>query len=305
MRGQRVKSSAKFSALQIKSWFYPTLISGKPQTLFNWGLLNFCGPKWIFKRCFNNSELISSPFNLKTHIWYQLDFSVSGLATQVDDFFRIKSCTGSVQSKIDVGLIQKLQSQNEFFQIAGCQENNGESFNGKIEAPRFIVNDDEIAAWNFEESIQSRVKASIGPDLVLKNSPTRGVTGQKWNGTEFCWKHEPSHYAAIYFHEDDIYDFGWDATLSLLSSRHAIKGIFYAVEAEGHYDCIPFFVCAALGKPKADLCLLISTFTYTIYGNHARPDLVKIGLKKQKNGTLIHTIHHISFIMDCRLTIII
>ncbi|MGB0430823.1 MAG: uracil phosphoribosyltransferase, partial [Bacteroidia bacterium] len=29
----------KFSALQIKSWFYPTLISGKSQTLFNWGLL--------------------------------------------------------------------------------------------------------------------------------------------------------------------------------------------------------------------------------------------------------------------------
>ena len=35
-----------------------------------------------------------------------------------------------------------------------------------------------------------------------------------------------------------------------------------------------------MGKPKADLCLLISTFTYTIYGNHARPDFSEDWLEK-------------------------
>ena len=120
--------------------------------------------------CSNNLELISSPFNLKTRIWYQLDFSVTAdgeLKFTISS--ENKSCTGSAQSKIDVGLIEKLQSQNEYFQIAGCQEKSGESFNGKIEAPKIIVDGDEIAAWNFEESIQSlHVKASIGPDLFLK-----------------------------------------------------------------------------------------------------------------------------------------
>lgn len=274
----------KFSALQIKSWFYPTLISEKPQILFNWGLLKiFVDQNGLLSVSSNNLELISSPFNLKTHVWYQLDFSVlADGELKLTISSEIKSCTGSVQSKIDVGLVEKLQSQNEFFQIAGCQENSGESFNGKIEAPKFIVNDDEIAAWNFEESIQSlHVKASIGPDLVLKNSPTRGVTGQKWNGTEFCWKHEPSHYAAIYFHEDDIYDFGWEADFELVIPQGMPSGAYFMrLEAEGHYDCIPFFVCAALGKPKADLCLLISTFTYTIYGNHARPDFSKDWVEK-------------------------
>ena len=52
------------------------------------------------------------------------------------------------------------------------------------------------------------------------------------------------------------------------------------------------FVCAALGKPKADLCLLISTFTYTIYGNHARPDFSEDWLEKQKNGTYPHNPSH-------------
>lgn len=147
-----------------------------------------------------------------------------------------------------------------------------------------IVNGDDIAAWNFEESIQSlHVKASIGPDLVLKNSPTRGVTGQKWNGTEFCWKHKPSHYAAIYFHEDDIYDFGWKPDFELVIPKGMPSGAYFMrIEAEGHYDCIPFFVSATLGKPKADLCLLISTFTYTIYGNHARPDYGQDWIDKTK-----------------------
>ena len=165
----------KFSTLQIKSWFYPTLISRKPQTLFNWGLLRiFVDNNGFLSVCFNNLELISSPFNLKTCIWYQLDFSATAdgeLKFTISS--EIKSCNGSAQNKIDVGLIEKLQSQNEFIQIAGCQENSGESFNGKIEAPKIIVNGNEIAAWNFEESIQSlHVRALIGPDLVLENAPT-------------------------------------------------------------------------------------------------------------------------------------
>lgn len=276
----------KFSTLQIKSWLFPTLTSERIQTLFHWGLLKILlGPNGFLHVYSDNSELISSPFILKTHIWYQVDLSVfADGELKLTISSENKSYTGSVQSKVDMGLIEKLQFQNEVFQVAGCEEHSGESFNGKIEAPRLIVNGDDIAAWNFEESIQSlHVKASIGPDLVLKNSPTRGVTGQKWNGTEFCWKHKPSHYSAIYFHEDDIYDFGWKPDFELVIPKGMPSGAYFMrIEAEGHYDCIPFFVSATLGKPKADLCLLISTFTYTIYGNHARPDYSQDWIDKTK-----------------------
>ena len=37
-------------------------------------------------------------------------------------------------------------------------------------------------------------------------------------------------------------------------------------------DAVPFFVCPPKGKPATKLCVLVSTFTNTIYGNMARPD---------------------------------
>ena len=77
----------KFSALQIKSWFYPTLISGKPQTLFNWGLLRiFVDRNGHLSVCFNHLKLISSQFNLKNNIWYQLDFQLRQMVNSSSRF---------------------------------------------------------------------------------------------------------------------------------------------------------------------------------------------------------------------------
>ena len=44
------------------------------------------------------------------------------------------------------------------------------------------------------------------------------------------------------------------------------------IKAGDYEDAMPFFVCAPKANPTAKLCVLVSTFTYTIYGNHARPD---------------------------------
>jgi N,N-dimethylformamidase len=46
---------------------------------------------------------------------------------------------------------------------------------------------------------------------------------------------------------------------------------------------MPFFVCPELGKPRAKLCVLVSTFTYVIYGNHARPDYEPSWLERIKD----------------------
>ena len=155
-------------------------------------------------------------------------------------------------------------------------------FNGKIEAPEILVDGALIAKCDFAQTISSlSVKAHTGPDLLLRNAPTRGVTGCKWDATEFCWRHKPDHYAAILFHDDDIYDFGWDRDFEFVVPDDMPSGIYIMrIEAEGHYDAMPFFVCPPLGKRRADLCVLVSTFTYTIYGNHARPDFAPSWLEK-------------------------
>lgn len=147
-------------------------------------------------------------------------------------------------------------------------------FNGKIEAPTITVDGQIIANWDFAAATQTTgIKTDYGPELKLVNFPTRGLTGSKWDGSEMCWRHKPEHYGAIHFHEDDIYDFEWDSSFNFKIPADMPSGVYVMrIECNGYADAMPFYVAAPLGKPKAKLCVLISTFTYTIYGNHARPD---------------------------------
>lgn len=148
-------------------------------------------------------------------------------------------------------------------------------FNGKIEAPAITADDAPICAWDFSHGISSSTAraTTTGPDLMLVNFPTRAVTGAAWDASEMNWTHKPAHYAAIHFHEDDIYDFGWETDFTFTIPQDMPSGAYVMrLDCDGHQDAIPFFVCLPRGQRTADFCVLVSTFTYTIYGNHARPD---------------------------------
>ena len=94
-----------------------------------------------------------------------------------------------------------------------------------------------------------------------------------WDGSEMNWNHKHEHYAAVHFHEDDIYDFGWETDFIFEIPKNMDSGIYLMrIKCEDNEDAIPFFVCPPIGERKAELCVLVSTFTYSIYGNHARPD---------------------------------
>ncbi|MFN3210850.1 MAG: N,N-dimethylformamidase beta subunit family domain-containing protein [Roseovarius sp.] len=151
-----------------------------------------------------------------------------------------------------------------------------EHFNGKIEAPVIQAGDTVHCAWDFGKDIESAtVTALAGPALELVNFPRRAVTSSRWDASEMNWNHKPHHYAAIHFHEDDIYDFGWDTDFTFTIPDGMPSGAYVMrLDCDGHGDAIPFFVCPAPGQRQADLCVLVSTFTYAIYGNHARPDYV-------------------------------
>ena len=165
-------------------------------------------------------------------------------------------------------------------------------FNGKIEAPALYdraLTATEITAavagatvpgliahWDFSREISSTRIIDIGPQGLhgeLVNLPARAMTGSNWSAREMCWRHTPETYGAIHFHEDDIDDAGWSNDFSFTVPDDCRSGV-YAVRLRcgEHEDSIPFFVCPPKGRRQADLCVLIPTFTYTIYGNHARPD---------------------------------
>ena len=162
-------------------------------------------------------------------------------------------------------------------------------FNGKIDNPTVYVGhvalytlDEKIdkgpvyASWDFSREISSCRVVDSGPNQltgVLINFPARAMTGAHWDGTEMCWRHAPHQYGAIHFHEDDIYDFEWETDFSFVLPENLRSGVYgIRLEQGDQHDTIPLFVCPPPDQQTARLCVLVSTFTYTVYGNHARPD---------------------------------
>ena len=165
-------------------------------------------------------------------------------------------------------------------------------FNGKLEAPavfdRPLTAADidalagggtpggESARWDFSRGVGTSRIEDTGPHGLhgtLVNVPARGMTGARWTGREMCWRHAPREYAAIHFHEDDIDDCGWPAAFEWTvpeGTRSAAYALLLSAgEAE---ENIPFFVVPPKGTATASIAVVVSTFTYTVYANHARPE---------------------------------
>ena len=173
---------------------------------------------------------------------------------------------------------------------AGGGTTPAQHFNGKIEAPKVFaraLSDSEIpgaisgrrvdglaAAWDFAQAISSTQAVDTGPHGLhgeLVNLPARAMKGARWSGREMCWRHAPEEYAAIHFHDDDIYDCGWETDFTYTVPSELKSGIYAAkLSVAGAVDHIAFFVRPPTGQPTAKLAVLIPTFTYIIYGNMAR-----------------------------------
>ena len=155
-------------------------------------------------------------------------------------------------------------------------------FNGRIEAPALTVDGVVVERWNFADEMTSmRVPSALGAagqELCLVNAPIRAVRCGLWDASEMCWRHKPQHYAAIHFNEDAIFDFDWETSFSFELPKSMPSGVYVMRISSGkHEDAMPFFVCPPKGTQAAKLCVLVSTFTYTIYGNHARRIIRHLG----------------------------
>jgi N,N-dimethylformamidase len=164
-------------------------------------------------------------------------------------------------------------------------------YNGKLERPalydRALSHDEiplvlggtalpgRVAEWSFAYEIMTADVIDLGPHALptrLVNCPSRAMTGSNWENKEYCWRHAPEQYAAIHFHDDDIADCGWETDFTFTVPEGLRSGTYAArLTCGAAEDRIPFFVLPPKGKRTADICVLISTFTYIVYGNHARP----------------------------------
>ena len=165
-------------------------------------------------------------------------------------------------------------------------------FNGRIERPMIFnraLTPDEIvsathgttpsglvAAWDFAREMHTSHIFDTGPHALhgkLVNTPTRAVRGSNWTGREQCYRHAPEQYGAIHFHVDDIDNCHWPATHEYTVPADLKSGSYALMLNSGDAsENIPFFVVPPKGTQTAKIAVLVSTFTYTVYGNHARPE---------------------------------
>ena len=261
------------SAVTISAIIFPTLISDMRQTVLSVGALDLSIDPVGAVALGLGGQTVSTGMPLKLRQWQRIEARMQeGAVTIVQTMLGRSSdapvlTTGSLDQPAALTGIPVVAAKIDD-EKAACH------FNGKIEAPSIHVDGKVLCAWDFSKNISSTTAhATIGPDLKLVNFPTRAVTSSAWDASEMNWTHKPEHYAAIHFHRNDIYDFGWDTDFTFTIPDGMPSGAYLMrLDCEGHQDAIPFFVCPPLGQRTADLCVLVSTFTYTVYGNHARPD---------------------------------
>ncbi|MGK0170518.1 MAG: N,N-dimethylformamidase [Gammaproteobacteria bacterium] len=133
-----------------------------------------------------------------------------------------------------------------------------------------------VAAWDFGGDAATHVVHDRGAHAFhgeLVNAPNRAMTGSNWSAKEMCFRHAPNEYGAVHFHDDDVEDCHWPVCYEWTVPEGTRSGVYgLMLRAGDAQDNVPFHVVPAKGTTTARLAVLASTFTYTIYGNHARPE---------------------------------
>ena len=165
-------------------------------------------------------------------------------------------------------------------------------FNGRLERPSLYAcalsldgmvarldagsgkaaDDDLVAAWDFSIGISSDRMVDVSPrhlDVTLVNLPTRGVTGRLGGTDSHCWVQTPERYAAIHFHNDDLYDAGWDTDFAFQIPDELRSGV-YAVRLHAEEDefYVPLAVLPPRDGPRAAAAFLLPTASYMAYANN-------------------------------------
>ena len=256
----------------------PTMLSGKPQTIMSLGSkeITLDGEGQVCWIVASNKLVAPAPITLNK--WYKIAAKIDAYGRMTLRVDQIRNSTGDESVTVEAKTDMAPALDGTLFLAARQQSGSvAQFFNGRIEAPTLCVDGVVVERWNLADEMTSLCVPSAlgaaGQQLQLVNAPVRAVICSQWDASEMCWRHKPEHYAAIHFNEDAIYDFGWETSFSLKMPQSMSSGIYVMRISSGeHEDAMPFFVCPPKGAPTTKLCVLVSTFTYAIYGNHARPD---------------------------------
>lgn len=130
---------------------------------------------------------------------------------------------------------------------------------------------DTVGAWDFSLGMHGETIRDLSPfhnHGWTENLPSRGCKGHNWSGRIHDFRMAPEEYGSIHFHDDDLYDAGWDTDFSFTVPAD-LKSAVYAIKLEADDDVtyVPLFVRPPKGTAKAPLAFLAASATYMAYAN--------------------------------------
>jgi N,N-dimethylformamidase len=225
---------------------------------------------------------------------YTLDQQPVGSYAQIDDEAHASGTVTIVPGAVDA----------PFF-LAGCPAPGGQvtrHFDGKIDGPVLLAGvhaapaldglqlsplppplaNAIIARWDFAREPGTVAAVDSGPSRhhgTLVHLPVRGMKGWNWTGEEHDFKRKPEQYGAIHFHHDDLYDAGWETSVSFPVPDDLRSGPYALYVNSGPSDesatreyYVAFFVrpprVPAPGRTRPKVALLVPTAAYMAYANH-------------------------------------
>ena len=137
--------------------------------------------------------------------------------------------------------------------------------------PSRVAPEHVLGAWDFSIGIAGELVHDVGPRCMVGRTvqaPSRAVTGRLWTGREQDFRAAPREYAAIHFHDDDLADSAWEATVDIdvpLDWPSGVYGARLSTSVESTF--VPFVVRPGSGRSVSDVALILPTFTYLAYAN--------------------------------------
>jgi N,N-dimethylformamidase len=126
-----------------------------------------------------------------------------------------------------------------------------------------------LAAWAFERDISGRgVIDAVGAHHgQTHNTPARAVTGPSWRLGSMDWKTAPDQYDAIYFHESDRADAGWETNVSFRIPDDAQSGMYAARLRTGEATYHAVFTVLPKAFGANQIAFVVPTFSYLAYSS--------------------------------------
>ncbi len=245
-----------------------------------------------------NEDLIATGKPLLAREWYFVGASYDAETREVAIYqepyvqYPLVSDAAEVHTKAKISGIGRNQSPLLFAAFrsgAGRGKLDGK-YNGKLDSPRLtnrVLNRAEmemlkqgpvptqlssvvLGSWDFSRDIHSLKVTDTSPNSLhggVVNMPARAMKGYNWTGDVMNWREAPQQYGAIHFHDDDLYDAGWEVDFTLTIPAAMKSGLYAARLGAGEEEeHIPFVVKPAPGKEKK-IAFLLPTASYMAYAN--------------------------------------